>query len=427
MQQDIDVIMRATQAHHSWYRDCLPMIASTNLMSRKARLLAASDLAHRYAEGVVGHRFYQGCRYIDLIEAKTIELAKDLFRAEHVNVQPTSGVNANIAAFFALAKPGDTIMSLDVPQGGHISHVRYSAAGVRGLCVIPHPFDSEIMNIDSDRMAAMIRDKKPRIVLLGGSLFLFPHPVKEASDAASEVGATVVYDGAHVLGLIAGKRFQDPLREGADVVTGSTHKTFPGPQGAIIFCKEEQREKIDEAVFPGTVSNHHLHHLAGLGVSLAEMIEFGEDYASDVIANAKSLAQSLYERGFDVLCEPYGFTESHQVAVNVTKAGGSTEIATRLEEANIIVNKNLLPGDPVSVTVEPSGIRIGTQELTRIGMGASEMEVIAEFFKRIVFDHESPESVRSDVVELKSGYQKVCYCFDDTDAYGFPADEWCRP
>ena len=421
MNGDIDLIMRAAEAHHTWYRDSLPMIASNNLTSQRVRMLAASDLAHRYAEGVVGHRFYQGCKYIDEIEAKTIELAKELFRAEHVNVQPISGVNANIAAFFALAKPGDTIISLDVPYGGHISHVRYSAAGVRGLRVMSHPFDPEIMNIDTDRMTAMIRDVKPRIVLLGGSLFLFPHPVREAADAAREVGATLVYDGAHVLGLIAGKRFQDPLREGAEVVTGSTHKTFPGPQGAIIMCKKELSDRIDEAVFPGTVSNHHLHHLAGLGVSLAEMIEFGEDYASAVIANAKSLAQALYERGFDVLCEPYGFTESHQVAVDVTKVGGSIRAATKLEEANIIVNKNLLPGDSVSATVEPSGIRIGTQELTRIGMGTSEMDAIADFFKRIVLDSESPESIRKDVIELKSGYQKVCYCFDETDAYGLPA------
>jgi len=330
-------------------------------------------------------------------------------------------VGANIAAFFALADPGDTIISLDVPQGGHISHVQYSAAGVRGLRVVSHPFDAETMTIDPDRMVANIREIEPRIVLLGGSLFLFPHPVREACDAAREVDATLVYDGAHVLGLIAGKRFQDPLREGASVVTGSTHKTFPGPQGAIIACDEEHSDAIDEAVFPGTVSNHHLHHLAGLAVSLAEMIEFGEDYASQVIANAKRLAQALYERGFDVLCEPYGFTESHQVAVNVTKTGGSIEAATRLEDANIIVNKNLLPGDNVTKTVEPSGIRIGTQELTRIGMGASEMDAIAELIKRVVLDSESPTSVRSDVIELKRGYQKVCYCFDDTDAYGFPA------
>jgi len=421
MESDIDLIMRATEAHHRWYRDALPMIASNNVTSRKVRLLAATDLAHRYAEGVVGHRYYQGCRYIDEIEAKTIELAERLFRAEHVNVQPTSGVGANIAAFFALADPGDTIISLDVPQGGHISHVQYSAAGVRGLRVVSHPFDAETMTIDPDRMVANIREIEPRIVLLGGSLFLFPHPVREACDAAREVGATLVYDGAHVLGLIAGKRFQDPLREGASVVTGSTHKTFPGPQGAIIACDEEHADVIDEAVFPGTVSNHHLHHLAGLGVSLAEMIEFGEDYASQVITNAKRLAQALYERGFDVLCEPYGFTESHQVAVNVTKTGGSIEAATRLEDANIIVNKNLLPGDNVTKTVEPSGIRIGTQELTRIGMGASEMDAIAELIKRVVLDSESPTSVRSDVIELKRGYQKVCYCFDDTDAYGFPA------
>jgi glycine hydroxymethyltransferase len=162
------------------------------------------------------------------------------------------------------------MMALEVPVGGHISHAHVSAAGIRGLKVSAHPFDADKMNIDPDAMKKDILEKKPKIILLGGSLFLFPHPVKEAREAADEVGAKVMYDGAHVLGLIAGGQFQDPLREGADLMAGSTHKTFPGPQGGIILCKEELKDEIDDAVFPGVVSNHHLHHLACSGYSHAE-------------------------------------------------------------------------------------------------------------------------------------------------------------
>jgi len=204
---------------------------------------------------------------VDTIEAKAIELAKDVFRAPHVNVQPISGVNCNIAAFFALAQPGDKLLALAVPSGGHISHAKFSAAGIRGMKIYTHPYDNSRMNIDADGMIREIKRLKPKVVMFGASLFLFPHPVAEAREACDEVGASIVYDAAHVAGLIAGGEFQDPLKEGADVVTASTHKTFPGPQGGIILCKEKWAKDIDEAVFPGTVSNFHLHHKAGLAIA----------------------------------------------------------------------------------------------------------------------------------------------------------------
>ncbi|HIH44124.1 MAG TPA: serine hydroxymethyltransferase [Candidatus Methanoperedenaceae archaeon] len=416
----VDAVIRAARNHNLLFRDSLPMIASENITSRTVQLLAATDLAHRYAEGTVGNRFYQGCRYIDEIEAKAIELAINVFGAPHANVQPVSGTNANLAAFFALTNAGDTIMSLDVPHGGHISHVKYSAAGVRNLTAVPHPFDDDRMNISADRMVKTIRSVRPRLVLFGASLFLFPHPVKEARDAADEVGAKIVYDGAHVLGLIAGKTFQDPLREGADVLTGSTHKTFPGPQGAIILCREELAEAIDHAVFPGTVSNHHLHHLAGLAVSLAEMQEFGREYASQTISNAKALAQALFERGFNVLCEEKGFTESHQVVVDVRAQGGGAKVAVELEKSGIITNKNLLPWDHVRNSGSPSGLRLGTQELTRLGMKEHEMGEVADLVARVAIKGDSPEKVKKDVINLKACYRRVCYCFDSEDAYWFP-------
>ncbi len=418
MQAETESIVEAVRRHHELYKNALPMIASENITSNTVRMLLASDLSHRYAEGDVGNRFYQGCEYIDEIEEKAIRYAKELFEAEHVNVKPTSGVNVNIAALFALTSPGDEMMALSIPDGGHISHSRYSVPAIRNLALDTFPFDAKEMNIDVTKMVKEIKLKKPSLILLGGSLFLFPHPVSEAREAADEVGARIVYDASHVLGLIAGKKFQDPLREGADVVASSTHKTFPGPQGAIILCRENIKEKIDRAVFPGTVSNHHLHHVAGLAVTLAEMMHFGEAYASQIITNAKVLAQGLYEKGFDVLCEHKGFTESHQIAIDVFNHGGGAAVAEKLERANIIINKNMLPSD--KDPAEPTGIRLGVQELTRIGMKESEMREIASLIGRVVIAKEDENKVKEEVIELRKDFQHVQYCFDGKDMYKFP-------
>lgn len=418
MKHEIEEIISTVKKHHEFFKYSLPMIASENITSRTVRALLSSDLAHRYAEGTVGHRYYQGCDYIDLIEGKAIEHSKALFKAEHVNVQPISGVNANIAAFFALTEPGDKIIALAVPHGGHISHARYSGAGIRKLHVDNHPFDPKEMNIDPDAMVKKIREVKPKMIVFGASLFLFPHPVREAREVADEVGAKIVYDAAHVLGLICGNQFQDPLREGADVVTGSTHKTFPGPQGAIILSKSEIGHKIDHAVFPGTVSNHHLHHIAGLAVSLVEMIEFGKDYAKQTISNAQALAFRLFEHGLNVLCEEKGFTQSHQVALDVSDLGSGSVIARDLERANIVTNKNLLPRDDVNYSDYPSGIRLGTQELTRLGMRESEMIEVADMIKRVIVDKDI-DKVRSEVISFRQKYQNVHFCFDGSDGYEF--------
>jgi glycine hydroxymethyltransferase len=339
---DVEDVTRSVRAHHKWFSESLPLIASENITSPAVRQLLASDFGHRYAEGKVGHRLYQGVKYIDEVEQYAIDLALKLFKAEHVNVQPISGVNANIAAFFALSNVNDGLMALDTAHGGHISHGRKSVAGIRNFRIVKHPFDYEEMNIDSDAMVTAIYKERPKIVLFGASVFLFPHPVKEACDAARDVGAAIVYDSAHVLGLIAGEQFQDPLREGVDVMTGSTHKTFPGPQGGIIFSTRALADAIDEAVFPGTVSNHHLHHVAGLAVTLVEMLEFGKTYAQQTVKNAKTLGAALYNTGFNVLCPEKEFTESHQIVLDVGRASAK---AVALEEANIITNKNLLPWD----------------------------------------------------------------------------------
>jgi glycine hydroxymethyltransferase len=409
-------IKELTKEHHKWMEDSINLIASENITSTTVREALASDLSHRYAEGLPCERLYEGCEYIDTIENMAIDLSKKLFNAEHANVQPNSGVVANLASFFALTKPNDLLMALNVPVGGHISHAEVSAAGIRGLRILSHPFDNERMNVDADAMKREIIKNKPKVVLLGGSLFLFPHPVEDAKEAADEVGAKVMYDGAHVLGLIAGGKFQDPLKEGADLLVGSTHKTFPGPQGGIMLTTNELKDTIDEAVFPGVVSNHHLHHVAALGIALAEMLEFGRDYADQIVKNAKALAQSLYELDFDVLCEDQGFTESHQVAMDVKKIGSAAKMAKDMEANNIILNKNLLPWDDRKRTDDPSGIRVGTQEITRRGLKEAQMAEVAEFIKKVAMDN---KNVKNEVSEFMSHYTKVHYAFEEDEAYKY--------
>ena len=409
-------IENLTKEHHEWMKNSINLIASENITSHSVREALATDLSHRYAEGKSGERLYEGCCYIDQIENLAIKLSKKLFKAEHANVQPISGVVANLASFFALSKYNDTMMALDVPMGGHISHANVSAAGIRGLKTIPQPFNEKTMNIDADQVKKDILEKKPKIVLFGGSLFLFPHPVEEACEAAHEVGAKIMYDGAHVLGLIAGGRFQDPLGEGADLLVGSTHKTFPGPQGGIILCKEDIADDIDEAVFPGVVSNHHLHHLGALGIASAEMLEFGAQYADQIIKNAQILALNLHELGFNVLCEDQGFTESHQVVFDVSNIGRASEFAKTLEANNIILNKNLLPWDNVNRSDDPSGIRVGTQEITRRGLKESHMGEVAEYIKKVVMDG---KSVKDEVTEFINQYTTVHYTFKETPGYDY--------
>ncbi|MBC88472.1 MAG: serine hydroxymethyltransferase, partial [Euryarchaeota archaeon] len=277
-----------------------PMIASENVISPLVRQACDSDLHGRYAEGLPGKRYYQGCDDFDTIEEIGIELAQKVFNASFANIQPTSGTVSNIGALKALVKPGDRITAVSTADGGHISHAQMGAVGLRGLDLYTYPWDVDRMEPDIDAAAEMIRDTKPALALFGASVFLFPTPLKELSDVAHEVGARVMYDGAHVLGLIAGGVFQDPLREGADVMTGSSHKTFPGPQGGFLLSNdgdEKFHRRLNNAVFPGTNSSYHLHHVAGKVVALSEFEAFGEQYARDTVNNAKALAAALASEG----------------------------------------------------------------------------------------------------------------------------------
>lgn len=363
--------------------------------------------------------------YIDQVERICIELAKELFKAEFADVRPVSGVCANLVIYTAFSNPGDRMLALAIPNGGHISMGRrdfFGTAGtVHGLDVEYLPFDRKEMTVDVDKTKEKIRKmaeekRPPRLAMFGGSLFLFPMPVKELVEPLHEVGAMVTYDAAHVAGLIAGGEFQDPLREGAEAVSLSTHKTLFGPQGGTVLSWEKYGEQIKKATFPANTSNHHLHNLAGKAIAFAEMLEFGREYAEAVVANAKALGQALHERGLTVLAEHKGFTASHQVAVDVTKYGLGGDVEKQLERANVIVNRQLLPGDIQAGRhyTNPGGLRLGTSEVTRLGMGRTHMAEIAEFIKRIIIDKEHPDSVRKDVAEFRKSFPKMHYAFESS-------------
>jgi len=417
---DLHSIYNTLNAHNEMMKRSIPLIASENVTSLAVRRCYISDFGHRYAEGKVDERFYEGCRYIDEIERIAIDLTKKLFEVEYANVQPISGVVANMAAFFAFTNVGDKIMSISIPCGGHVSHHRFSAAGFRGLKVLHYPYDVDNLNIDVDETKKIALREKPRLFVLGSSLILFRQPVKEIKEIADELNAKVMYDASHVLGLIAGRVFQHPIKEGADVLTASTHKTFFGPQRAVILSKREYADLIDSAVFPGVVSNHHLNTLAGYVISLLEMLEFGEAYARQVVKNAKKLAEKLYELGYNVLGEKFGFTETHQVAVDVRELGGGNVVAKKLERVGIILNKNLLPWDSLKDVQNPSGIRIGVQEVTRLGMKEGEMEYIAELIDKTLKGKANEEEIRKEIEEFKRDFNTVKYTFEECEAYSLP-------
>jgi len=416
-------VMDAVRASGLLYANGLGMIASENIVSPLVQDIVRSDLHGRYAEGLPGKRYYQGCNDFDTIESLGISLAQEVFQAPFANIQSISGTVSNIGALKALAKPGDRITAVSTADGGHISHARMGAVGLRDLNLTTYPWDEERMEPDVDASCAMIREVQPKVALFGQSVFLFPTPMKEMADAAKEVGAAVMYDGAHVLGLIAGGQFQDPLSEGADVMTGSSHKTFPGPQGGFLLSSSEDeafQKRLNNAMFPGVCSSYHLHHVAGKVMALAEFKEFGADYAKDIVTNAQAFAAALAGEGFDVLAESRGYTASHQVLTRhgSLDSGAGAKAAALLEEAGIITNMNMLPGDTKAMS--PSGLRLGVQELTRVGFTADEMNDVASLYARVLLHEEDPNTVKKDVHELKSNHQVIRYCFNDDERTGYP-------
>jgi glycine hydroxymethyltransferase len=408
------------------------MIASEGIKSPAvSQMLDMShDLATRYAEGEndrEGHvkkRFYQGQKYMSQIEDYATDAVKSLFGATWADVRLISGTHANTATFkgLSLASKNNKMVVTPLSCGAHISHDYTGLAGsILGIDNINHVYDINEFNIDPDKSAYVIRAAKPGIVTFGGSLFLFPHPIKELKEVCDEVGAYVAYDAAHVLGLIAGGQFQDPLREGADFITASTHKTFPGPQGGVIMgvpdspSKEKAVRKIQYSIFPLTASSTHLGRLPALGIACLEMKVFGQQLAAQIVKNAQTAGQYLFENGVKVVAEHKGFTRSHQIALDVRGFGGGNKIAQELEDANIILNKNLLPYDDQSDKENPAGLRVGFQDVTRHGMGEGDIKHLCDLMLDIIKGKRTPEQVKVDVMALKKEFSQVKYGFQSVE------------
>ncbi len=391
----IEEILSLVREHEDWrVKECLNLIPSENVMSPAVRSLLSSDLGHRYTSR---DRFYMGTKFIDKIELYGEKLAKEVFEAETADLRPLSGHIANLIFLSTFANPNDKVLCVSPDDGGYPGIWKGGLASPLRLRAVGFPFSKEKMNITVDEAVELVLREKPRIVVFGASLFLFPHPVRDIAKVANEVGATIGYDGSHVLGLIAGKTFQMPLKEGACILYGSTHKTFFGPQGAIIVADKEHGESMKKRIYPMFVDNAHWNRIAALTLTLAEMKTFGKEYAEQVVRNAQILAKALSDYGFPVKCAEYGFTRSHQVWLDYGGYKQGKIEARKLEKVNIITD---------------CGIRLGTCEATRRGMRDGEMEKIAEFIKRRIIDKEEAEKIKQEVTKFIHKFQRVKYCFE---------------
>ena len=362
-------------------RDKLEMIASENIVSQAVMEAQGSVLTNKYAEGYPGKRYYGGCEHVDVVETLAIERAKRLFGAEHVNVQPHSGSQANFAVYFAMLKPGDTIVGMNLSHGGHLTHG--SPVNVSGTYfnVVPYGVNAETQQIDYDEFRKIVLEAKPKLIIAGGSAYSRQIDFKKMADVAHEVGAIFMVDMAHFAGLVAAGLHPNPV-EYADIVTTTTHKTLRGPRGGMILCKEEYAKAIDKAVFPGIQGGPLMHVIAAKAVALGEALqpEF-KVYAEQVIKNAKVLAAELIAKGLTIVS---GGTDTHVMLVDVRNTGlTGKEVEHLLDEIGITANKNTIPFDPASPFVT-SGVRLGTPALTTRGLKEDDMKEIADIIATVL-------------------------------------------
>ena len=396
---------------HEAYRDtCLNLIASENTPSPLVEALFDERLARRYGNysGTdLYQRNYKGNLYIAEIEAYTQALAKDLFGAAYVDFRPLSGNIAGIGTTFALAKPGDT--ALEVHNGHHYAEKLLSSPLKVELRSIPIPWDGQRSNINLDATLALIAEYKPSIVNVGSGVFLFPQPVRELKQAMREANpdAYLIYDASHVIGLIAGRRFQSPFNEGADVIISSTHKTLAGPQGGMILTNDASiAERVAKGLYPLLMSNHHLNRLPALAGTFIEWMACGEAQADAIVTNAKALGSALAERGVPILGADLGFTESHTLILIVDKYGEGSALANHLEACHIIAGAAGLPPE-----VGTSGLRMGVQEVTRWGMTPADAPDIAECIVAALSGG-SPEELKPKVAEVARRFDTIQFTVD---------------
>ena len=410
---DREAIHGMVQEHEEWRSECLNLVASENALSPTVKRYLNCDLVQRYGD-YIGRdytaRKYQGTRWIEALEQVVTDLAAELYGSRYAETRPISGHLAGMAVIMALTHPGDLILEVSREIGSHRMAYKLGQTASMPLNVQFLPFDPYTYNLDLDATLRLIEQVRPRMIILGSSNFLFPHPVLALSEALRSYPETIlVYDASHVFGLIAGGYFQDPVAEGAHIVFGSTHKTLPGPQGGLVLSNNlEFMERIAEALYPALVTNHHLVRLPALGMALLELKLWGREYARQIVTNAQRLGAEIQSHGVDVVSWQGQFTQSHTLLLKVAPYGSAATVASRLEAANIITTAATLPAD-----LGREGIRIGVQEVTRLGASEEDMAPIGALVADVITGARTPAEALPVARELARQFHTVHYTWPE--------------
>jgi len=397
-------------SHVTMRREVLDLVAGHNLLSPAARAVQAR-ITDMTQSGNVGARLNSGTKWIDNIEIVAAELAKRLFRAKYAELRPMSGSLANAVVLLGLLRPGQTVMVSEGRHGGHKTYLRDGYARHMAVDYVPVPHDliDGEGEVNLPQTVDAIIKHRPHWIFLGSSRVLFAEPLRELQAAAQSVGARILYDAAHTLGLIAGGQFKDPMTDGVAVMTGSAQKTLAGPVGGLVLSNDPEIARAIASASDVLFSNYLNYRLGALAVTLAETLQFGEAYARHAIANARALADALCSNGVQVVRGDRGYTGSHMILVDRKTAAAAQQAMSELERAGIASTRLALSDNFPAMTA----LRLGTTMVTRLGMGVGEMQTVARLIRRVLVDREHPESVRADVLELVAGFREVHYCFSD--------------
>lgn len=392
--------------------ECLNLNAATNVMNPYANQLAASGIGSRPSLGLPGDKYETGLAPGEEIEVIASELARRVFRCVYAETRMLSGGMANLAVYMATTRPGDIIFSLPPAAGGHATHQSFATPGLYGLDVRSIPLLTDeataTWRVDLDAFAAAVHDTQPRLIVLGGSLALAAYPIREVAALARDVGARLLFDAAHLSLLVAGEAFQQPLREGADIITSSTYKALGGPPGGLILTDDaELAARLDAIAYPGLTANNDLGRIAALAVALNDLVVYGHDYAARTVETAQALAVALATEGFAVAGLPPSYTVTHHVAVDARRWDGGTRASRLLEPTNILATGIGLPLPDVSG--DQNGLRLGSQELARWGMGPADMPQVARLIARALLHSEPAATLRDEVIALRSRFQQIQY------------------
>lgn len=403
---EIERLIEQNLAIHE--RDCVNLNPATNTMNPKAEAVLSQGLGSRPSLGYTGDKYEMGLEAIERIEVIAAELAAEVFGARFAEIRVGSGALANLYAFMATCKPGDAIIAQSADIGGHVTHHKEGAAGLYGLDIHEGPVDEKNYTVDLDALRTLAFKVRPKLITLAGSLNLTPHPVRQVREIADEVGTYLLYDAAHLCGMIAGKQWQQPLEEGAHLMTMSTYKSLGGPAGGLILTNEtELAERIDKIAFPGLTANFDVAKSAALAITLLDWKQYGEAYAREMANCAHALAETLAKAGAPVFTVGNGFTQSHQFALEAASYGGGQILAKSLRKANILTCGIGLPLPAVDGDV--NGLRIGTPEIVRWGMRSADMPELAALMARALVGNEAPESVANDVTAFRRKFDALTF------------------